>query len=61
MEIDINRMCRSCLLECSDMYQIQESAKNHNDLQFDWKDLELSIAELIMECTEVKVSAIELF
>lgn len=56
MDIDLSRACRSCLRESNDMYQIRESAKNHNDTNFDWKDLDLSIAEVIEAITIVKVS-----
>lgn len=56
MEIDVSRACRTCLCESNDMYQIRESAMNHNDSNFDWKNLDLSIAEVIMACSVVNVS-----
>lgn len=57
MNIDISRVCRSCLSENSDTYyQINESAKCHNGSRFDWRDLELTIAEVIMACTVVQVN-----
>lgn len=56
MDIDIGRVCRSCLSENSDTYyQINESAKSHNDSRFDWQDLDLTIADVIMACTAVQV------
>lgn len=57
MDIDLDRVCRSCLSENSDTYyQINESAKCHNDSRFEWRNLDLTIADVIMACSAVQVN-----
>lgn len=53
-EINITRTCRSCLNESGNMCVIQESIKVASAAGFGNSD-EMTIADLIMSCTKIRV------